>query len=195
MEGRLPGGGGSICIRVLGSRKGNLGTRHDYGVVQKNQAGSARWRGWSGGTDRAPGLWPAAPPPPLRSAPGCRLPPPQPQWLGQNLASCVSLNLGSRNNAASCVSLPHPLACPHPPCCPPLPCPSSLGEVGGMGTDWEIRVSHYFFLSVATGQCPLWSLNYMPRRKEDSIHLPGTLGREESTGELCCAHFTEFLVD
>lgn len=92
------------------------------------------WSRWSVGDRRdrlASGL--LAPPPPLRSAPGCRLPPPQPQWLGQNLASCVSLNLGSRNNAASCVSLPHPLARPRQFCCPYCPDGPPWGSLRGAG--------------------------------------------------------------
>lgn len=39
---------------------------------------------------------------------------------------------------------------------------SSFRRVGGtgLGGDWEMRVFHYFFLSVATGWPPLWSLLY-----------------------------------
>lgn len=37
----------AICIRVLWSRKSSLGIGHDCGVVQRNQASSERWRGWS----------------------------------------------------------------------------------------------------------------------------------------------------
>lgn len=91
---------------------------------------------------------PFAPPPPLRSAPGCRLPPPQPQWLGQNLASCVSLNLSSRNNAASCVSLPPPARLPSPA----LPPPSAL-SVLLRGCWWDGEILRDLGLPLLLPEC------------------------------------------
>lgn len=132
MKGRLPRGGGSVSIRVLWSRKGNLGIGHDFGVVQKKSGrlGEVARLVSEGQAERL-ASGPFAPPPPLRSAPGCRPPPPQPQWLGQSLASCISLNLSSRNNAASCVS-------PPPPCLPsPALLPRSALSVLLRGSWWD----------------------------------------------------------
>lgn len=154
---------------------GNLGTKHDCGVVQKSRQPLEKWRSWSVGDRQgrlASGL--LAPPPPLRSAPGCRLPPPQPQWLGQNLASCVSLNLGSRNNAASCVSLPHPLACPHQLGCPHCPDGPPLGKfwwemLGDVGPWKALFPPEYGHRLVSSGL-------FTAYQGGDGTHLLGTLG-------------------
>lgn len=78
-------------------------------------------------------------PRPSQEQPGCRAATAAATIAGENLASCVSLNRVSRNNAASCGCPPAPAPHPHPPSStlihPALPpaAPSSSGKLGGTG--------------------------------------------------------------
>lgn len=139
-----------------------------------------------------------------------RLPPQRPQLLGESLASCVSLNRSSRNNAASC-------GCPPArsgPALPPLlPCSSSsspiVGEVGRRPGGWGHSPRKALGARLApclpqgmTAGCPCLVLRVPTVHSgSNGAHFLGPLGRPKKGVSLsallwvqvssCYAHLTE----
>lgn len=182
------------------------GDDHSMGVVQEtSSSGSGGWgegrlvsrgRAEMGLESRMKSLaFGPEVPRPSQEQPGCRAATAAATIAGENLASCVSLNRGSRNNAASCGCPPAPAPVhPHPPgssSCSPV----FVWKVRWHWGVWVPRRQGLGWSSTASAPgydlrlvpAPLWaSVSLLgPHEAGNGTHLRGLSGRRRERICLC----------